>query len=79
MSTRKVLLVPARDADELCSSAIVSRTLQLLGKSPEVTLVHVVGNGNSIHSDEERAILDAFDSEWAVVMDQGSRPGRKGK
>jgi hypothetical protein len=76
VSTRKVLLVPYRDVDGLCSSAIIFRTLQLLGKSLEDILVHFIGKGSSIHSDEARAILDAFDAEWVVVMDQGSRPGR---
>jgi len=68
---RKALLVSDRDADALCSGAVVSCTLQLLRKGLEDILVHFVGKGRS-----ERATLDAFDAEWVVVMDQGSRPGR---
>lgn len=66
VSTRKVL-VPDRDPYGLCSSAIVSRILQWLGKSPEVALVHFVGKCSSFHSDKERAILDVFDAEWTVL------------
>jgi hypothetical protein len=48
----------------------------VVGKSPGDILVHSVGKGRSIHSEQERVMLGEFDAEWGVVMGQRSRPGR---
>lgn len=71
----KTLIVPDKDADGLSSGAILRHTLGLMGLAPEKINVHLLTKGNTIHSEEERQRMAAFDPDYVFVLDQGSRAG----
>ncbi|KAL9028476.1 MAG: hypothetical protein Q9196_003166 [Gyalolechia fulgens] len=73
-SQRKVLLVPDKDADGLDAGVIIHRTLTALGADASSIHVHLVAKGNSIHDEQERAVMKAKDPKYIIVVDQGSRP-----
>jgi hypothetical protein len=67
------LLVPDKDADGLCSGAILRHTLMLLGLPSELIHVHLLSKGNTIHTDEERKKMESYHPNSIFVLDQGSR------
>lgn len=69
------LLVPDKDADGLSGTLIVFRTLIALGHSEEALKVHFISKGSNPHQEQERQRLTGHGAEYAVVVDQGSRPG----
>jgi single-stranded DNA-specific DHH superfamily exonuclease len=69
------LLVPDKDADGLTGTLIIYRTLVALGHSPGRLAVHFVRKGSNPHREEERQKLASYGAQYAVVVDQGSRPG----
>jgi single-stranded DNA-specific DHH superfamily exonuclease len=73
-STR-TLLVPDKDADGLSGTLIIYRTLLALGHAAETISVHFVEKGSNPHREEERLKLGAHGAQYAIVVDQGSRPG----
>ncbi|KAL8744483.1 MAG: hypothetical protein Q9190_003282 [Brigantiaea leucoxantha] len=74
-SERKILVVPDKDADGLCSGAIVHRTLTALGLPPASILVHFVEKGASVHDEAERKKMQELEPGNIIVVDQGSRAG----
>lgn len=66
------LIVPDKDADGLDAGVIIHRTLTVLGKSPSLIDVHLIKKGATIHTEEERAAMQAKDPKQIVVVDQGS-------
>lgn len=71
----RTLIVPDKDADGLSAGAILRHTLILLGLPADSIDVHLVGKGNTVHSEEERARMSSFKPQYVFVLDQGSRPG----
>ncbi|EKM51352.1 uncharacterized protein PHACADRAFT_213194 [Phanerochaete carnosa HHB-10118-sp] len=69
------LLVPDKDADGLSGGLIIYRTLVALGHSEEALRVHFVTQGSNPHREQERQRLEAHGADYAIVVDQGSRPG----
>ncbi|KIP03310.1 hypothetical protein PHLGIDRAFT_111054 [Phlebiopsis gigantea 11061_1 CR5-6] len=69
------LLVPDKDADGLTGTLIIYRTLVALGHDPTKLIVHFVGKGANPHREDERARLAAHHVQYAIIVDQGSRPG----
>lgn len=69
------LLVPDKDADGLTGALIVYRTLLALGHPRDAIRVHFVSKGSNPHQQQECERLAAYGSMYAVVVDQGSRPG----
>lgn len=71
------LLVPDKDADGLCATMIIYRTLIKLGLPSELISVHFVEKGSNVHTDSERGRMEAYGTraKRVIVVDQGSRPG----
>jgi hypothetical protein len=69
----KTLLVPDKDADGLSSGVIVYRTLVAMGLDPSLLDVHLIQKGSNIHQENERAAMKEKDTNYIVVLDQGSR------
>lgn len=67
--------MPDKDADGLSSGAILRHALILLGLNEDLISVHLLTKGNTVHSDSERALMDAHSASYVFVLDQGSRPG----
>lgn len=63
------LLIPA--------GTLLYHTLVFRGLAPDKISVHHLNKGNSVHSDAECGRMAAYNAERAVVLDQGSRPGRE--
>lgn len=66
--------MPDKDADGLSSGAILRHALILLGLNEDLISVHLLTKGNTVHSDSERALMDAHQASYVFVLDQGSRP-----
>jgi len=66
------LVVPDKDADGLDAGVIIYRTLTAMGKSPSLIDVHLIKKGATIHTEEERAAMQAKDPKHIIVVDQGS-------
>ena len=69
----KVLIVPDKDADGLSSGVIIYRTLAKLGLLPSHIDVHLVQKGANIHDEAERAVMQAKQPRYIIVVDQGSK------
>ncbi|KAJ3534660.1 hypothetical protein NM688_g7102 [Phlebia brevispora] len=67
------LLVPDKDADGLCGTMIIYRTLLALGLPTAHLHVHFVEKGSNVHRDDERKRMEAYGAQYVVVVDQGSR------
>ena len=76
-SGKPVLFLPDKDADGLCATRILYRTLFFLNSSldPSIVHVHFVAKGSNVHEPKERAIMSSYHSNWVICVDQGSRPG----
>jgi nanoRNase/pAp phosphatase (c-di-AMP/oligoRNAs hydrolase) len=74
-SSKKVLIVPDKDADGLSSGVILYRTLVALGLDQKLIDVHLVQKGSGIHEDNERLAMTDKKPGFVIVLDQGSRPG----
>ena len=72
---QKTLIVPDKDADGLDAGVIIHRTLTALGLSPSLIDVYLVNKGSNIHDEEERALMQAKNAKFLIVVDQGSRSG----
>ncbi|MCJ1391702.1 hypothetical protein MMC18_004567 [Xylographa bjoerkii] len=72
---QKTLIVPDKDADGLDGGVIIYRTLTTLGLSPSLIDVHLVKKGANIHDEGERALMQAKNPRFVIVVDQGSRSG----
>ncbi|KAI1326907.1 DHH family protein [Xylariaceae sp. FL0255] len=70
---KKTLIVPDKDADGLTSGAIMQKTLQLLGLSPDLILAHLLQKGKNIHDETERTAMTKHEPAFIFVLDQGSR------
>ena len=46
-----------------------------MGHSPALIHVHVLSKGSNVHSDRERDLMESYDADKVIVLDQGSRPG----
>lgn len=46
-----------------------------LGLPKEQISVHFVAKGSNVHAEFERERMEAYDSKFVIVVDQGSRPG----
>ena len=73
-SASKTLIVPDKDADGLDAGVIIHRTLTALGLAPDLIDVHLLKKGTSIHTEEERSLMQTKDPKYIIVVDQGSRP-----
>lgn len=69
------MIVPDKDADGLSSGVILHHTLMLLGLPSELIDVHLLSKGNTIHSEEEREVMESHTPQYIFVLDQGSRSG----
>ena len=67
------LLVPDKDADGLCGGMIIYRTLSALGLHQDNIHVHFVAKGSNVHNEAERERMEKYDTQFAIVVDQGSR------
>ncbi|CAO1627577.1 unnamed protein product [Parajaminaea phylloscopi] len=70
-----LVLLPDKDADGLCSTLILHRTLLHLGVSPEHIHIHHLQKANHTASSSETAAIKALQPSAVIVLDQGSRPG----
>ncbi|KAL0486902.1 hypothetical protein AKO1_001245, partial [Acrasis kona] len=77
-SSHPVLIVPDRDADGLCASLIVMKTLQYLGRNSSDFVIHFIQKGGTVHDEFERKQMqDKLGQEGFIyVVDSGSRGGR---
>ncbi|KAI0089721.1 DHH phosphoesterase [Irpex rosettiformis] len=71
----RTLLVPDKDADGLCASMIIYRTLTRLGLPSDQISVHFVAKGSNVHSASEQERMEAYNPRFVIVADQGSRRG----
>ncbi|KAF7796047.1 hypothetical protein EIP86_007217 [Pleurotus ostreatoroseus] len=69
----KTLLVPDKDADGLCGTMIIYRTLLALGLPKDLIQIHFISKGSNVHRADEREKMEAYDPSFVVVVDQGSR------
>lgn len=70
----RILLVPDKDADGLCSGVIMYRTLvHALGVSPDRIDIHLMTKGSNPSADAQREAMTAYNPKWIIVLDQGSR------
>ncbi|SNX86904.1 uncharacterized protein MEPE_05613 [Melanopsichium pennsylvanicum] len=74
--TDRILLVPDKDADGLCSGVILYRTLvDALGISPNRIDIHLMTKGSNPSASAQREAMTAYNAKWIIVLDQGSRNG----
>ncbi|GAK66939.1 single-stranded-DNA-specific exonuclease [Moesziomyces antarcticus] len=72
----RILLLPDKDADGLCSGAIMYRTLvHALGISPARIDVHLMTKGAHPGASAQRQAIAHYGAKWIIVLDQGSRTG----
>ncbi|THH21433.1 hypothetical protein EUX98_g8386 [Antrodiella citrinella] len=71
----RTLILPDKDADGLCASLIIYRTLVLLGLPPTLFFIHFVVKGSNIHNEDERERMQAYGAKYVIAVDQGSRGG----
>lgn len=69
------LLLPDKDADGLCASLIIYRTLVAIGLPASRLSVHFVAKGSNIHAAEEREKIEGYNANSVIAVDQGSRGG----
>ncbi|EPQ27884.1 uncharacterized protein PFL1_04628 [Pseudozyma flocculosa PF-1] len=75
-SGERVLVVPDKDADGLCSGAIMHRTLtHALKIDPTLIDVHLMTKGSNPAASEQREAMEDVNAKWVIVLDQGSRNG----
>ena len=67
------LLVPDKDADGLCGTMIVYRTLLALGLPADMIRAHFVSKGSNVHTESERVRMEKHEPKFVIVVDQGSR------
>lgn len=67
------LITPDKDVDGLTSGVILERTLKLLGLDPGLISVYNLPKGRTIHDEESRAAMTAYQPAFVFVLDQGSR------
>ena len=65
--------MPDKDADGLDAGVILHRTLVASGLSPDLIDVHLIGKNSTVHDEVERALMQAKDPKFVIVVDQGSR------
>ncbi|KZT24815.1 DHH phosphoesterase [Neolentinus lepideus HHB14362 ss-1] len=75
VAQQTTLIVPDKDADGLTAGCIIRRTLLLLGLDEKHLHVHFVAKGSNVHEIEARKRMMAHNASYAIVVDQGSRPG----
>jgi len=75
LSHQRTLLLPDKDADGLCASLIIYRTLVLLGLPPTLLSVHFVAKGLNVHEQKERERMEVYGARYVIAVDQGSRAG----
>ena len=73
---QKTVIVPDKDADGLAGAALIYRLLILLGLPEKDIIVHLSQRGTNVHDEKERSALAAIGPTYAIVIDQGSRPGQ---
>ena len=71
----RALIVPDKDADGLSSGAILRHALIFMGLPEDKIDVHLLAKGNTIHSEDERTRMAAYEPDYIFVLDQGSRSG----
>lgn len=75
-SSERILLVPDKDADGLCSGVIMFRTLtQALHIDPSRIDIHLMTKGSNPSAETQRDSMSAYGAKWIIVLDQGSRNG----
>ncbi|KAI0070620.1 DHH phosphoesterase [Panus rudis PR-1116 ss-1] len=74
-SNLRTVILPDKDADGLCASLIIYRSLIALGLSPSCITIHFVAKGSNVHSKEERARISDYSPRFVISVDQGSRGG----
>ncbi|PWZ01790.1 DHH phosphoesterase [Testicularia cyperi] len=73
-SKERVLIVPDKDADGLCSGVIMHRTLiEALDIDPSLVDVHLMTKGSSPSESAQRDAMAAHNARYIIVLDQGSR------
>jgi nanoRNase/pAp phosphatase (c-di-AMP/oligoRNAs hydrolase) len=72
-SSKRVLLVPDKDADGLTAGLILYRTFQTLGVDKALLDVHLIRKGTSVHDETERKAMLEKQPGYIVILDQGSR------
>lgn len=70
-----LVLLPDKDADGLCSTLILHRTLIHLGVNADHIHIHHVQKANHAASGLEASIIRALRPAAVILLDQGSRPG----
>lgn len=74
--TDRILLVPDKDADGLCSGVIMYRTLvHALSIDPSRIDVHLMTKGSNPSASAQRESMSEYGAKWIIVLDQGSRNG----
>lgn len=61
---------------DLLAGSLLYRTFTHLGHPTDLIKVHHLTKGTNLHTDQERANMEAAGTDKVVVLDQGSRPGR---
>ena len=75
-STDRILLVPDKDADGLCSGVILYRTLvHAFSIDPSRIDIHLMTKGSNPAAEVQRQAMTAYNAKWIIVLDQGSRNG----
>ncbi|GAC94717.1 hypothetical protein PHSY_002290 [Pseudozyma hubeiensis SY62] len=70
----RILLVPDKDADGLCSGVIMYRTLtQALAIDPSRIHIHLMTKGSNPAAEAQRDSMAEYGAKWIIVLDQGSR------
>ncbi|CBQ69618.1 conserved hypothetical protein [Sporisorium reilianum SRZ2] len=74
--SERILLVPDKDADGLCSGVIMYRTLvQALHIDPSRIDIHLITKGSNPSAETQRESMAEYAAKWIIVLDQGSRNG----
>lgn len=70
-----LVLLPDKDADGLCSTQVMHRTLLHLGVAPSHIHIHHLSKATHVASASETEKIKALNPAAVIVLDQGSRPG----
>lgn len=70
-----LVLLPDKDADGLCSTMVLHRTLLHLGVDAEHIHIHHLQKANHAASSAETDVIKALSPAAVILLDQGSRPG----
>ncbi|TKY88413.1 hypothetical protein EX895_002765 [Sporisorium graminicola] len=74
--SERILLVPDKDADGLCSGVTMYRTLvHALGIDPSRIDIHLMTKGSNPSAETQRICMTEYGAKWIIVLDQGSRNG----